>query len=129
MRFLRYPGTTYLRRYISIQTLMVTLLLEACEALRVQSPTGQVGQALTQRMRHYIDEQVAEGGDVSTASVALRFAISYAYAKIVFRTHGGQAIGAYIRTCKLEVARRMLQAGEPPTQVADRKSTRLNSSH
>lgn len=55
---------------------------------------------------------------MSTASVALRFAISYAYAKIVFRTHGGQAIGAYIRTCKLEVARRMLQAGEQPTQVA-----------
>lgn len=117
-RFLRYPGTTYLRRYISIQTLMVTLLLEACEALHAQLPTGQVGQALAQRMRYYIDEQVADGGDVRTASVALRFAISYAYAKIVFKTHGGQAIGAYIRTRKLEVARRMLQAGEQPTQVA-----------
>ncbi|SKB62865.1 AraC-type DNA-binding protein [Parapedobacter luteus] len=117
-RFLRHPGATYLRRYLAIQVLAMTLLLEACEALRVQEGAGKVGALLAQRMRTYIDERVADGGDVDTASVARRFAVSYVYAKMIFRKHIGQPIGGYIRGCKLEQARRMLEAGDSPTQAA-----------
>jgi len=117
-RFLRHPGSTYLRRYLAIQTLVITLLLQACEALRVQFAAGQVGAALATRMRAYIDEQVVDGQDVGVASVARRFAVSYAYAKVIFRRHVGRPIGGYIRGCKLEQARRMLEAGDSPAQVA-----------
>ncbi|MFC3199867.1 helix-turn-helix transcriptional regulator [Parapedobacter deserti] len=117
-RFLRHPGATYLRRYIGVQVLAITLLLAACEALRVQSASDQVGLALAARMHAYIDEQVSDGQDVDVASVARRFTISYAYAKLVFRAHVGQPIGGYIRTRKLEQARSMLKAGVPPAQAA-----------
>lgn len=117
-RFLHRPGSTYLRRYIAIQQLAITLLLEACEALRIRSATGQVGEAFARRICTYIDEQVIEGHPVDVASVAHRFTVSYAYAKQTFRRYTGQPIGAYIRTCKLEQARRMLEAGEGPAQVA-----------
>ncbi|GEM_PF-1110232 len=117
-RFLRHPGATYLRRYLTIQVLVMTLLLQACEALRVQCVAGQVGLSLAGRMRTYIDELVADGEDVDAASVAWHFEVSYAYAKVVFRTYVGQPIGGYIRGCKLEQARRMLEAGERPAQVA-----------
>lgn len=116
-RFLRHPGSTYLRRYLTIQSVVITLLLAACAALRVQRVGGQVGEALARRMRTYIDERVADGDHVDTANVARRFVVSHAYAKAIFRRYQGQAIGAYIRTSKLEQARRMLQAGEPPAQV------------
>lgn len=117
-RFLRHPGATYLRRYVAIQALVITLLLQACEALRAQPVPGQVGLSLAQRMRTYIDERVADGGDVDTASVARRFAVSYVYAKMIFRKHIGQPIGGYIRGCKLKQARYMLEAGDSPTQAA-----------
>lgn len=117
-RFLRHPGATYLRRYLAVEMLAVTLLLRACEALRVRETAGKVGLSLAGRMRTYIDELVADGEDVDTASVARHFDIPYAYAKVIFRTHIGQPIGGYIRGCKLEQARRMLEAGERPVQVA-----------
>lgn len=119
LRFLHRPGTSYLRRYIAIHQLAITLLLDACEALRVQSSvTGQVGEAFAQRMRNYIDAQVIDGQDVSVASLARYFTVSYAYAKLIFRTYTGQPVGAYIRMRKLEQAHRMLAAGESPVQVA-----------
>lgn len=118
-RFLHRPGTSYLRRYIAIHQLAITLLLDACEALRVQSSvTGQVGEAFAQRMRNYIDARVIDGQDIGVASLAQDFTVSYAYAKLIFRTYTGQPVGAYIRARKLEQARRMLKAGEPPTKVA-----------
>jgi len=117
-RFLRHPGTTYLRRYLAIQVLAMTLLLEACEALRVQDGAGKVGALLAGRMRTYIDERVTDGEVVDAASVARHFSISYAHAKVIFRTLMGQPIGGYIRTRKLEQARRMLDAGDNPAQVA-----------
>ena len=78
----------------------------------------QVGEALAKRMRTYIDELVADGEDVNAASVALRFDVSYAYVKVVFKAHAGQPIGGYIRRRKLEQACLMLKADEPPFQVA-----------
>jgi len=84
----------------------------------VQAATGRVGFVLATRMRAYIDDQVADGDNVDVAKVARRFVVSYAYAKVIFRTHVGQSIGAYIRSSKLEQARRMLLAGESPAQVA-----------
>ena len=117
-RFLRYPGTTYLRRYLAIQVLAITLLLAACEMLRVQKVAGKVGASLAERMRIYIKEQVSGGGEVDTASVARRFAVSYVYTRVIFHKHVGQHIGQYIRGCKLAQARRMLESGESPTQAA-----------
>jgi AraC-type DNA-binding domain-containing proteins len=117
-RFLRYPGNTYLRRYLAIHTLAITLLLQACEALHVQTTEGQVGLVLATRMRAYIDERVIDGQEVDVASVARRFEVSYGYAKLIFHTHIGHPVGGYIRTRKLEQARRMLAAGEQPAQVA-----------
>jgi len=78
----------------------------------------QVGEAIAKRMRTYIDELVADGEDVTAAAVALRFQVSYAYAKAVFKAHASQPIGGYIRTRKLEQACLMLKPGEPPLQVA-----------
>ena len=117
-RFLHRPGTSYLRRYIAIHQLAIMLLLDACEALRVPSATGQVGEAFARRMRNSIDAQVIDGQDVGVASLALHFTVSYAYAKLIFRTYTGQPISAYIRARKLEQAHRMLKAGEQPTKVA-----------
>ena len=117
-RFMHHPGSSYLRRYIAIQSLVITLLLAACEEMHVQRTGGQVGEALAQRMRTHIDELVADGDSIDAAKVARRFVVSYAYAKVIFRTHVGQAIGAYIRSSKLEQARRMLEAGDSPAQVA-----------
>lgn len=117
-RFLRYPGTTYLRRYLTIQVLTMTLLLHACDALRVQRAAGTVGLLLAGRMRMYIDEHIADGEAVDAASVARHFEVSYAYAKLIFRSHMGRPIGGYIRGCKLEQARRLLEAGESPARVA-----------
>jgi len=116
--FLRRPGTTYLRRYVAIQVLAMTLLLEACEALLVQVIAGKAGALLAGRMRTHIDALVADGEPVDAVSVARHFSISYAHAKVIFRTPMGQPIGGYIRTRKLEQARRMLAAGDRPAQVA-----------
>ena len=118
---LQFPDTEHsmasLFPSVSIQVLMITLLLEALEALRVQSASEQVG-VFTQRMRYHIDAAVVRGDDIGTASVARAIGLSYAYAKVIFRKHVGQPIGGYIRTCKLAPARRMLEAGDTPAQDA-----------
>jgi len=97
---------------------MITLPLEALEALRVQSASEHVGVVFAQRMRDHIDAAVVRGDDIGTASVARAIGLSYAYAKVIFGKHVGQPIGGYIRTCKLAPAPRMLEAGDTPAQDA-----------
>ncbi len=117
-RFLRAPGGSYLRRMLAVYTLTISLIFLTRESLLRISAQKRSGAEWAERMRVYIDECVAQGEPVDTAQVAAHFRLSRSYAKSVFSTHMHVYPGAYIRACKLEQARRMIEAGDRPTQVA-----------
>ncbi|MEC3881608.1 helix-turn-helix transcriptional regulator [Parapedobacter sp. 10938] len=117
-RFLRAPGTTFLKRKQALQHLSLDLIFHAHESLGQQAGNRAAGAEWVGDMEQCIKRCIRTGKPVDADTVAKALNLSAVYARRLFKVHRGETLGTYITEQKLQLAVQLLEEGDSPAMVA-----------